>query len=61
MQTTEEILEEYSKKVTITCNENHAHSALAGCISGEKEHVIICQLCEKLINIKNRLKRIKDM
>ena len=47
-----------SNRVNLSCDEYHAHSALAGCIVGEKDAVIICKLCETIMILHARLAQI---
>jgi hypothetical protein len=40
----------HQQKVSVSCDDEHAHSALQGCLSpkanGDEKDVVICQLCE---------------
>lgn len=42
----QEMYNEARKRVTVNCNEYHAHSALEGCLSGPPDAVAICKLAE---------------
>lgn len=50
-----EIQDEASKNVKISCDEYHAHSALNGCIIGNKDAVTICKLCETVMILHARI------
>jgi hypothetical protein len=46
-----------AKRVSVSCDTEHAHSALQGCASpkegvGDAKDVIICKLCEELQRVR---------
>ena len=45
-----EIWEAAKKSVSVSCDENHLHSARQGCLSGNKKDVVICVLAETLLD-----------
>ena len=50
--TDEQVIEEWEtakKNVKVSCDEDHAHSARQGCLSGDKKSVVICVLAETLL------------
>ncbi len=49
------IFEVANDKVTVHCNEYHAHSALQDCLAGREEDIIICKLCEVIRRLEYRL------
>jgi hypothetical protein len=42
------IFTEVSKRVTVACDEMHAHSAIQGCLSGKPEDITILMLVETI-------------
>lgn len=47
----EELFAKHSQRVSVSCDNEHAHTALMGCLSpkagvGDERDVIICKLCE---------------
>lgn len=44
----EETFQTVKKRVKVSCDENHAHSALEGCLHGDPRDVLICALIETL-------------
>jgi hypothetical protein len=44
----------HSQNVIVSCDNEHAHSALQDCLSpkatGDEKDVIICKLCEIILN-----------
>ncbi len=48
----EGIYVEAKDKVRVSCDDYHAHSAIGGCVVGDKDAVTICKLCETIINLR---------
>ena len=54
----DEIFVAYSKRVSVSCNEAHQHTALKGCLhSDHPADVVICKLAETL---KNERKLVRE-
>jgi hypothetical protein len=49
------IFAKHSKKVSVSCDDEHAHSAIGGCLSpkekmdADERDVTICKLCEIIL------------
>lgn len=40
---------EARERVRVTCDENHNHTALHGCLTGDRSDIVICKLCETIL------------
>jgi hypothetical protein len=48
-ETVRKLWEETRERVRVTCDENHNHTALLGCLTGKSSDIIICKLCETIL------------
>jgi len=56
----EKILEEAKKKVKLSCDEYHAHSAQGGCLYGPEDAITICKLCEEIRWIRYNIEKFNQ-
>ena len=48
-----------TKRVVLCCAEYHHHTAEGGCLSGPADALMICKLCENLLNTRRQLREIQ--
>lgn len=55
---------EAKKDISVSCDENHAHSALTDCLVGDKHAINVCKLYEKILLLQDpvfKLNKILDV
>jgi len=56
-----DLVKNYQHKCKIICDEYHFHSALDGCVGGDKEDVLICKLYEYICFLESKLEKIEKI
>jgi len=54
------VYNEAKKLVRVSCDEYHAHSAMKGCLAGDKNAITICKLCEAVNILLSKLDEVRD-
>ena len=49
------------ERVRVRCDEAHAHTAQHGCIAGDKDAILICNLVEEVHRLEDKIERAKTV
>ena len=57
----EQAFKKVENRVTVSCDEAHMHTAQHGCISGDKDAVLICNLVEEVHRLEGKIEQAKKV
>ena len=61
MKTIEECYQSARKDVKVCCDENHAHSAQAGCLCGDPHAINVCLIYELFMELLESIQQTNNV